>query len=169
MIILFVTIPPYFIDIACQSVLYECFIPDLLSFLILIYLDIILRLWNVAAKRKVVWGWLFYFYIIIKSWKHTLSMLFLMRRLINSTAKWFAISYKALQRHHVNLKKKIKSNPELSRTQLTLESVGYIKHRQIQWRGRPCIGKLSQESWWYLLWINVLWVMKICIWILEKE
>ncbi|CAH2101772.1 unnamed protein product [Euphydryas editha] len=53
------------------------------------------------------------------------------KKSINSTAKQFAIPYKTLQRHVVNMTKKIEKNPELSKSESTLDSVGYKRNRQI--------------------------------------
>ncbi|KAG5889316.1 hypothetical protein JTB14_019097 [Gonioctena quinquepunctata] len=50
---------------------------------------------------------------------------------IDSTAKEFARPYKTLQRHVVNMRQKLENNSRLSKSPLTLESVCYIKNRQI--------------------------------------
>ena len=53
------------------------------------------------------------------------------KKSINSTAKEFNIPYKTLQRHVVNVKKKLEKKTELSKSESTLDSVGYRKNRQI--------------------------------------
>lgn len=50
---------------------------------------------------------------------------------INSTAREFDIPYKTLHRHVEKMRKKLQSNPDLRRFEMTLESVGYTKNRQI--------------------------------------
>ncbi|XP_053623521.1 uncharacterized protein LOC128682698 [Plodia interpunctella] len=50
---------------------------------------------------------------------------------INSVSKQFDIPYKTLHRYVSKLKQNQKSNPSLSRAELTLDSVGYKKNRQI--------------------------------------
>lgn len=50
---------------------------------------------------------------------------------INSSAKEFNIPYKTLQRYVVKMKEKLKSYPELTRSELALESAGYSKNRKI--------------------------------------
>lgn len=53
------------------------------------------------------------------------------KKSINSTAEEFSIPYKTLQRHVVNMKKKLENNPEVSKAELILDSVGFRKNRQI--------------------------------------
>lgn len=50
---------------------------------------------------------------------------------INATSKKYQIPYKTLHRYVTKLKQKLESNPNLRRADLTLDTAGYIKNRQI--------------------------------------
>lgn len=50
---------------------------------------------------------------------------------INATSKEHQIPYKTLHRYVTKLRQKLESNPNLTRADLTLEKVGYIRNRQI--------------------------------------
>lgn len=50
---------------------------------------------------------------------------------INAMSKQYDIPYKTLHRYVEKLKEKFKRNPNLTRAELTLDSVGYIKNRQV--------------------------------------
>ncbi|CAH1979415.1 unnamed protein product [Acanthoscelides obtectus] len=50
---------------------------------------------------------------------------------INATSKQYKIAYKTLRRYVATLKEKLERNPNLTRAELTLDSVGYIKNRQV--------------------------------------
>ncbi|XP_053947962.1 uncharacterized protein LOC128856673 [Anastrepha ludens] len=50
---------------------------------------------------------------------------------INATSKQYQIPYKTLHRYVTKLKNKLESNPNLTRADLTLDTAGYIRNRQI--------------------------------------
>ncbi|KAF2880958.1 hypothetical protein ILUMI_25217 [Ignelater luminosus] len=50
---------------------------------------------------------------------------------IKATSKQYDIPYKTLHRYVAKLKEKFERNPNLTRAELTLDSVGYIKNRQV--------------------------------------
>lgn len=50
---------------------------------------------------------------------------------INATSKKYEIPYKTLHRYVTKLKQKLESNPNLRRADSTLDTVGYIRNRQI--------------------------------------
>ncbi|CAH2107539.1 unnamed protein product [Euphydryas editha] len=53
------------------------------------------------------------------------------KKSINSTAKQFAIPYKTLQRHVVNMTKKIEKNPELSKSESTYNVTTALATKEI--------------------------------------
>ncbi|CAH2010133.1 unnamed protein product [Acanthoscelides obtectus] len=50
---------------------------------------------------------------------------------IDATSKKYNIPYKTLHRYVAKRKEKLERNPNLTRAELTLDSVGYIKNRQV--------------------------------------
>ncbi|CAH1980444.1 unnamed protein product [Acanthoscelides obtectus] len=50
---------------------------------------------------------------------------------INATSRQYDIPFKTLHRYVAKLKAKLERNPNLTRAELTLDSVGYIKDRQV--------------------------------------
>ncbi|KAL3274838.1 hypothetical protein HHI36_019621 [Cryptolaemus montrouzieri] len=50
---------------------------------------------------------------------------------VNATSKQYDNAYKTLHRYVAKLKEKLDHNPNLTRAELTLDSVGYIKNRQV--------------------------------------
>lgn len=50
---------------------------------------------------------------------------------INATSKQYNIPYKTLHRYVAKLKEKLERNPNLTRAELILDTVGYIKNRQV--------------------------------------
>lgn len=53
------------------------------------------------------------------------------KKSINATSKQYDIPYKTLHRYVAKLKEKLEHNSNLTRAELTLDSVGYIKNRQV--------------------------------------
>ncbi|KAL3270318.1 hypothetical protein HHI36_009369 [Cryptolaemus montrouzieri] len=50
---------------------------------------------------------------------------------VRTSSKQYDIAYKTLHRYVAKLKEKLDHNPNLTRAELTLDSVGYIKNRQV--------------------------------------
>ncbi|KAL3288253.1 hypothetical protein HHI36_002702 [Cryptolaemus montrouzieri] len=50
---------------------------------------------------------------------------------VNATSKQYDNAYKILHRYIAKIKEKLDHNPNLKRAELTLDSVGYIKDRQV--------------------------------------